>query len=65
VPAKDGGQPLVQRQQPLRQRLLRGCGDGAMGDMDEAVAVGVDQAPAGAGKRGVDPEDGERGQRRL
>ena len=49
-PVMDGHQPLAER------RALAGL-DRAAGDVDQPVAVGLDQAPAGAAEPRIDAED--------
>ena len=48
---------LREPRQPLRQRRQRIGLDLPVGDMGEAIAVGLDQAPAGGSEAGVQAEN--------
>ena len=45
-----------QRHQPHRQRLLGGGVSDAVGDMDQAIAVDVDDPPTGMPQPGIEPQ---------
>ena len=55
--AEHGGKPLVDRQQPARQRQAVRRLHRAAADEDQPVALALDHAPAGAAQAGVDAEN--------
>ena len=55
-----GADLAEQRDQPHRQRLIGGGMGDPVGDMGEAIAVDVDDPPAGVPQPGIEPENPHR-----
>jgi hypothetical protein len=53
-------EPVVQFHEARGERGLVAGGDRAAGNVDQPVAVDVDQAPAGAAEPGIDTDDANR-----
>ncbi len=54
-----GFEPLMNRQQPARERQIVWRLDRAAADEGQTIALALDHAPAGAAEAGIDAEDAD------